>query len=233
MEIRYVPVDVLEPEEVERIWVFFSGYTERKRERFEAGLVKADEVFLCERDGRLVGFGTTKTVAVEHGGVIHDVIYTPYGTLAPEVRGGNVIRKTGLRAFIRAKRKHPMRPAYWMFAASTMLSYGVMAKNFATFYPRRDVPTPPREAALMAAVMREVDEHDWDEASGRLVRNGASRYLEGAVPVDPATVENPDLRFYCEKNPHQQRGDSLVCIAPLDVPDGISILVKGAKKLVS
>ncbi|MGK3990176.1 hypothetical protein WME99_44440 [Sorangium sp. So ce136] len=66
-----------------------------------------------------------------------------------------------------------------------------------------------------------------------MIRNGEVRYLEGVVRRDVTSVDDPDIRFYQERNPRQDRGDSLGCIAPATVTALASYGLRTLRKRLS
>src|SRR6185437_1304710 len=180
------------------------------------------EVFLGYLPGdALVAFGAVDVIEVEHEGQTHALLYTHWAAYDPEVRGSNLTQHVGVRCFLRYRARHPLRPVYWLFTASTFHSYLLLVKNFASFWPRQGEAFPPREHAIVEAAMRALDDPSWDPASGVLRRKGASRYREGVVDDDPRVLDHPvvgaAVRFYRERNPGQVEGDSLVCVCPLSL----------------
>jgi hypothetical protein len=122
-----------------------------------------------------------------------------------------------------------------MFTASTLHSYLLLVNNFATYWPRPGASFPPRQRALVAAVMRRSGDPSWDEEAGVLHRHGASRYREGVVDDDPALLHHPVLgpvaQFYRTQNPGQVEGDSLACLCPLSTANWLSCARTAAARI--
>jgi hypothetical protein len=222
VRLTYRRPATLSAEERDAIWSLLDRSVQRDRPSFERKLSHTGEVWLAHLPGgELVGFGAVDMIEVEHEGRTYALFYTHWGVLAPQLRGRNVSQRVGLRCFLRYRMRHPLRPVYWLFTASTFHSYLLLARNAATYWPRPGTPCPPRERAILAAAMQKLGDPTWDPDAGVLRRNGASRYREGVVDDDPTILDHPvvgaAVRFYREQNPRQVEGDSLVCLCPFSV----------------
>jgi hypothetical protein len=210
----------LTPAEREAVWSLIERSVQRDRRTFEDKLARIDEVALGYLPtDELCAFVAVDVVEVEHEGQTVAFLCSHWAFLDPQVRGCNLIHRVGGGSFLRYRARHPTRPVYWLFTASTFHSYLLLVRNFETFWPRAGVPWPTRERVLIEAAMRRVDDPAWDPEAGVLRRNGASRYREGVVDDEPGILQHPVLgpavRFYREQNPRQVEGDSLVCLCPL------------------
>jgi hypothetical protein len=206
-----------DPAFLDELWTFISDFVVRPRDAFERAL--ADFEFVTtwrERGtGRLLGFSANKILPMRVGDRPVVVIYSGWAILSPELRGRNLIQGEGFRCAAIAKRRHPFTPAYWFFGASTYKSYLLMPRNFAAYFPRRDVAWPPFERTLRDQLMAQMSEPGWDPDAGVIRRHGVSRYLDGVVQDDPAVLADPDVAFYAGCNPHQTEGDTLISLVPL------------------
>lgn len=206
----------LTPVQLDALWDIHREYVERSRASFEAGLAGCDEIILLREaaGGPIRGFVVFNVVDVDVRGRNHVVILSRWGFLARSFRHRSVMQWVGIRAWLRQKRRRPFDPVYCAFTASTVNSYLYLVRSFVEAWPHRRGPTPPLYAELLDRTMRAIGERAWDPAAGRVIRNGEVRYLEGVVGKDVTSIDDPDVRFYHEQNPHQDRGDSLGCIAP-------------------
>ena len=214
-----VRASALTPAQVEALWDIHRQYVVRSRASFEAGLARSDDVLLYREGagGPIRGFAVFNVVDVELGGRTHVVILARWGFLDRAIRNKSPMQWASIRAWLRQKRRRPFDPVYWMFTASTVSSYMALLRTSGEPWPNRRGPTPPLYAELLDKTMTALGEEGWDAASGRLIRNGEVRYLEGVVARD-VTPADPDIRFYQETNPRQDRGDSLACITRMTVP---------------
>ena len=196
---------------IEALWQFHQRFVVRTRDSFVKGLRAADEVWTLDTPaGGVGGFATVKVLQLRGGAPI-TVIYTQWAFLDPAYRRQGFVHRVALRVWTRCKLRHPLRPVYWVFTASSVDAYIHMQRSMPVAYPRMNEPTPPEVRGVLNAAMGVLCPDEWDPATGTLRRNGEVRYLAGQANIDDA---HPDVVFYRSLNPHQWRGDSLGCIAP-------------------
>lgn len=218
----------------DELWAFVTTFTTRARDRFERALARADELLLYrDRDGALRAFAAVQTLSLPRAGEPVGILYTQFAMIDPAFRGRNVIHQAGMRAYVAYRRRHPLRPVYWAFGASTYTSYLLMTRNFVECWPHRSSPTPPAERALLGAIADALGEEQWDEQGGVIRRHGASRYFEGIAERDPDALADPDVRFYAERNPGQRDGDTVLCLAPLTLKSWAYIGARALRKALS
>lgn len=220
LRLDYRRPSTLSAAERDAVWSLLSRSVQRDRGAFEDKLARTQEVFLGHDErGMLVAFGAVDVVEAEREGRAETVLYTHWAVIHPRLRGANILQRVGLRCFLRARLRHPLRPIHWLFSASTFTSYALLARNYETYWPRPGITTPAGVRAMLDGVMRRLEGASWDPEAGVLRRHGASRYREGVVEDDPSILQHPVLgpavRFYAERNPDQRDGDSLVCLCPL------------------
>jgi hypothetical protein len=224
MHVHHLHPTELTARDRDALWAFFHQFVQRSRDAFEAKLAEVDEVMLARDDsGALRAFTGTKLHVVEWRGERFGAIHSAWAATDPSYRGKNLTQKTGFRFFLARKLEEPARPLYWVFAASTYKSYLLLRKNFVEYWPRPGATLPERESAILAEVMRQLEEPHWDPARGVVRRFGASRYREGVVADEPEMLANRHVRYYAACNPGQADGDTLLCITPLHVENWVSV----------
>jgi hypothetical protein len=176
-------------------------------------------------------FAAAKALDVEWEGCSYGVLYNAWSAIEPGFRGGNLIQRAGLATFLHYRRRHPLRPAYFVMMSSTYKSYLLMTRNFALCWPHRLRETPARERGVLDITMRQIAGADWDPVAGAVHRRGALRYSEGVV-ADDGDQGDADVAFYARMNPLQHEGDSLACIAPLTVLNWTHMGIKALKRAV-
>jgi len=216
---------------VEEIWTFYGRFVDRPKAPFLEAVRQTDDVFLGRErgDGSVRAFVAARALEVDWRGRRYGILYGAYAGIDPTFRGGHVIQRAGLATFLKYRRRHPLRPAYFLMMSSTYKSYLLMARNLAVFWPSRHRPTPERERALVDLVMPQVAGRDWDPSTGVVRRHGMLRYLEGVVS-DDGDQGDPDVAFYGAMNPLQHEGDSLACIAPLGVKNWSVMACRAARR---
>jgi hypothetical protein len=121
----------------------------------------------------------------------------------------------GLRTFLRTRARYPLRRIYWLFDTFSYKSYLLLPRNFRTFWPRRDRPTPPRERALIDHLATAKYGAAWRADAGIVARSGAKRLRAEAAPIDARHDGDTDVQFFAAANPDHAAGDMRVCLCPL------------------
>jgi hypothetical protein len=196
---------------VEALYRFHSRSVERSRESFVKGLLASDEVWVLRADDAIHGFATLNTLTHEIDGEAHTVIYTRWAFVERSMRRKGFIHRVGVNAWLRQKARHPLRPVHWVFTASSIDSYVHMLRSAPLAFPSRHAPTPDLLSRLLDRTMVALGTEGWDPAAGVVRRSGEVCYLEGRTARDESDA---DALFYRSRNPRQDRGDSLGCIAP-------------------
>jgi hypothetical protein len=213
----------------EEIWEFFSRFVDRSPEEFMAKLAKTDEIG-CARDenGKILAFWALAYVDVHRDGVHHRVLYSVWAGVDPSVRNTGITRLAGFGALVRQRLRYPAAKLYWFFTASTVNSYRFMANTLPEYYPRPDKRIPAELKALCDATAAQLGGDNWDLERGVLVRNHDVLYREGVVRPGLGRLD-PVAEVYAQLNPHQSRGDSLLCICPLHAENMRALIARIAR----
>jgi hypothetical protein len=206
---------------LEALWAFHQRFVVRSRESFVEGVRGADEIWTLRTAAGLGGFASVKTLQVAPAGRPATVLYTQWAFVDPALRRQGFIHRVALSVWLRCKLRHPLRPVYWVFTASSVHAYMHMLRSTPTAYPSRNGEMPPKLREILHRTMLEVSPAQWRAESGTLRRDGEVRYLEGLASDKDS---HPDVVFYRALNPHQSRGDSLGCIAPATAAAAVAYL---------
>ncbi len=63
----------------------------------------------------------------------------------------------------------------------------------------------------------------WDAERGIVQRSGHKRLRPEAAPLQADFANDPDLAFYLQANPGHARGDMLVCLCPMSLPNLVTL----------
>ena len=189
----------LTPEQGQALWDIHRQYVERTRASFEAGLARSDDIVLCREGagGPIRGFSVFNVVDVRVGGRNHVVILSRWGFLDRAFRNRSVMQRTGIRAWLRQKRRRPFDPIYCAFTASTVNSYLYLVRSFAEPWPSRTGPTPPLYTELLDKTMTALGEKGWDRpraGSSATARCATSRASSGRTSCGSTTPTSGSTR---------------------------------------
>jgi hypothetical protein len=212
------------------IWVLTQEFFDVERDYAEAELRKRQTIALFHMNDALLGMAAIDILPLQLRGRRVAVISTAHVLIRENWRGRNLLQKLGWRTFLATRLRHPLRPIYWFFDTFSYKSYLLLPRNFQTFWPKHDVPTPPGEAGLMDAIATDLYGPAWRPATGIVVRSGQKRMRETAAPLILAHDSDPALEFFARANPGHGEGDMLVCLCPLSLSNWFTLAAKAFQR---
>jgi hypothetical protein len=203
------------------MWLLFRAYyDEVERDRFDADLDHKDHVILLSdrRDRTLRGFATLtrdrrrvqgrEVVSVFTGDTIVDAAYW----------GQNALQRAFYRYLVATKLLHPSARVYWFLISKGYKTYLLLSRNFPDFWPRHDRATPAFEAEVLHTLAAARFGDAFLPGRGVLhYPQSLGRLRHHVAPLDAALLEDPDIRFFAEKNPGHVVGDELCCLGRVDL----------------
>jgi hypothetical protein len=212
------------------IWALTSEFYDVERDYVEAELRRRQSIAMFRMNGALLGMAAIDIRPTRFRGRRLAAISTAHVLIRENWRGRNLIQKLGVRMFLRARLRYPFRPIYWFFDTFSYKSYLLLPRNFHTYWPRYDQPTPEPRAALIDQLATETYGPAWRPARGVAVRSGQKRLRESAAPLELRPDAGPDLQFFARMNPGHAEGDMLVCLCPLTVSNWLSVARKALER---
>jgi len=207
----------------DEIWTLTAEFFDVERDFAAAELRKRQSIAMFRMNGVLLGMAAIDIYPVKFRGRRLAIISTTHVLIRENWRGRNLIQKLGLGMFLRARLRYPLRPIYWFFDTFSYKSYLLLPRNFHTYWPRYDQPTPAARTALMDQLATQTYGPAWRPARGLVVRSGQKRLRETAAPLVLRPDAGPDLQFFARMNPGHAEGDMLVCLCPLTLSNWLSL----------
>ena len=195
-----------------------SYYEGIERVTFDADLDEKEWVIqiLDEETNRLKGFSTQMLLEVEVSGRTVHALFSGDTIVDSDARGErSLFQVSGW--FVRSLMSiYPGAELYWFLISKGYKTYRFLPLFFHEFYPRYDVSTPARFAAVIDALAGYKFPATYDGALG-IVKAGpcSCRLRPGMADITPDRLRDPHVRFFAERNPRHALGDELCCIAPL------------------
>ena len=212
------------------IWTLTSEFFNVERSYAEAELRKRQSIAMFRMNGALLGMAAIDIQPAQFRGRRLAIISTAHVLLRENWRGRNLIQKLGMRTFLRARLRYPLRPIYWFFDTFSYKSYLLLPRNFHTFWPRHDQPTPEARTALIDQLATQTYGPAWRPARGVAVRSGQKRLRETAAPLVLRADADPNLQFFARTNPGHAEGDMLICLCPLTLSNWLSVARKAFER---
>lgn len=213
----------LTPADWQDIWILTQEFYDVDRDYAEAELRQRQRIAMFRMNDALLGMAAIDVHQETFEGRPVIVIGTSHVVIRENWRGRNLLQKLGWRTFLGERLRHPFTSIYWFFDSFSYKSYLLLPRNFRTFWPRYDEPTPPAVAALMNQLASRVYGAAWRPARGVVVRSGRKRLRETAAPLVLTRDSDPNLEFYSRANPGHADGDMLICLCPLTLSNWLSL----------
>jgi hypothetical protein len=216
----------------DEIWALTGSFYETDRGYAEGKLKEHQRtaLFRSAADRALVGMASLDVYPVEFERRRLAVIYTSHVLLQPRYRGHNLIQRLGLRMFLGARARWPLRPIYWFFDTFSYKSYLLLPRNFREFWPRHDRATPAWEHALLNHLAIRTYGVAWQPDRGVVTRSGRKRLRPEVAPLEAKLVGGADVEYFDRANPGHAEGDMLVCLCPLSAANWLSVGVRAVER---
>jgi hypothetical protein len=220
----------LSPAQWDEIWILTQEFFDVERGFAEEELRKRQRIALFRMNGALLGMAAIDVLTESFRRRAVVVIFTTYVLLRENWRGRNLLQRLGWRTFLATRLRHPLRPIYWFFDTFSYKSYLLLPRNFRTYWPRHDQPTPEPRAALIDQLGTRMFGPAWRPARGIVVRSGQKRMRETAAPLVLVRDSDPHLEFFSRANPGHAEGDMMLCLCPLTLSNWLSLAVRALQR---
>lgn len=203
--------------EIERMYELFSDYYENHTiETFEHDLYEKNHVILLKdkQDGSIQGFSTLLRVPLKKFGKKVIGVYSGDTILNKEYWGSPALGIEFLKYLWMLKVKRPGTAVYWFLISKGYKTYLLMARNFATHYPRYEMDTPEVYKNLMSDFYSKKFGSDYHAEKDLIIHEGRSCALkEHVADITPDLLKDPKIAFFQKKNSGWTSGHELACIA--------------------
>lgn len=218
LRVRRVSVRELTRAQIDQMWgLYEAGYEHVNRAAFDRDLAAKDFVLLGTDAGAIVGFCAVVIFQHEHEGRMVGFYYTGDTVFHPRYWGQKGLHWATLREWIRWKLRHPRTPLYWYLICSGHRTYLALVRNFPTYWPRHDRPTPDLARRLLDGIGRRRFGDLWHPERGVVSTGGIQPLFRPSLsPLDPAVRTLPEVDWFLRTNPGYARGDELAMIALVD-----------------
>jgi hypothetical protein len=232
---RTVAVTKIDNRMREGMWtVFRRYYAEVSREKFEADLAKKRDVILLidSGDHTIQGFSTLEVYERRERGRSFVSVFSGDTVIDENYWGQSALQREFVRYVVRLKLKNPFRAVYWFLISKGYKTYLLLSRNYWTYWPRWNKPTPAWEACLIEDLATEKYGASYDANSGVLHFDAPEgRLKNGVAPINEKLLAHPDIAFFCDRNPGHTLGDELCCLGKVDALLWLKFTLRLIKKL--
>lgn len=207
------------------------SFDKPSEQQFEYDLIRKDWVVLVEDDrSHVCGFTSLKVWDQPHDSETVLAIYSGDTILARDAWNTPLMWKTWAAGVNQLRKMRNQKKIYWFFVTCAYRSYRFLPVLTNVFYPRCDVPTPPRFHTLLDRVGTKLFGSAYEPRHGVVALSPTERLRDDLLEIPPARMEDPHVAFFHRRNPNRHRGAALLCVAELSpnnlTPAGRRILTR-------
>jgi len=187
-------------------------YSGMSREGFERDLDEKQHVIrMLDAEGGLAGFSTIQVLHSTYAGRKVVTVFSGDTVIDERCWGQKALQRAFVSFLISVRLRYPLRKVYWFLISKGYKTYLLMSNNLHMF-PNSRGKTPAGAQAALHHVAKLKYPEKYDAERGVIASCGAAvKYA--AADLAEADLENPDIRFFCERNPGWKQGDELCCLA--------------------
>lgn len=218
-----------------QMWALYEPHHDMDHQQFQEKLASVDEVALFALRGSetLIGFcGLRHRVLELSTGRRVATCYMGLTYVRPEWRSKGLIQRVVIRRMLAPLISPRVHRVYFWADCLTYRPYLAMARNLREYYPSRTHVTSDEAAELIATLGRTYYGDSFDQKWG-VVHKHERRIKQHEHRVSSADLQDPDIRFYMERNPDYGRGDGLIAICPMGLGNLVHLLGRQLRKMWS
>lgn len=203
-------------------------------ERFFRDLdAKQFVIVLEDEDQQLQGFSTLLLREELLDGRVVDLVFSGDTVIDPAHWGSKALQTAFGTFCLQRKLLHPRRRLYWLLLSKGFRTYLLAVNYFPRTFPKRGAQPTPSLVAFRDRVATSL----WGDAYKPALEllhydTPRDRVRAPLAPPPLSALQNLDVRFFLERNPHHDDGDELVCLVGLPLRDLLRALVRATSKAV-
>jgi hypothetical protein len=213
-----IGVPDLEPSDRERMFQLLrDSYLGVKREAFERDLAAKEHVILLRSsEGEIVGFSTQVRLCLTLPDRTVVVVFSGDTIISEQHRGTFETAREICRYFRRTLEEHREEDVYWLLICKGWRTYRVLRLFFREYSPRAGASDPSAFRDVADAFGTTRYPGLYQSSSGLIVFPGETQRIRpGSSEAIDHRRSDPGLLFFEKANPGHERGNELVCVAPI------------------
>lgn len=231
IRVEFKPVALLDRAEWDALYAISSAWVVESREDFEAAGRPHHEVIRFRQGTTLVGFGFLSTHALRHEGKTRVMLFTTDVYIDPTHQGQSLIQRSGLMSYLRAKRRFPLAPIYWLFEAASPVAYMLLTRNFKDYWPHHDRPLLPGQHELRMTAIQAVFGPDHANEHGIVTNPTRILVWKSDAAFRTGKELDPAYAYYEAINPGWPDGEGVVCVCPLTMGNFVAMAMNAGRRM--
>jgi hypothetical protein len=213
-----IGISDIEPSDRERMFQMLNeAYLGVQREAFERDLAAKEHVILLRSGtGEIVGFSTQVRLRLTLPDRTVVAVFSGDTIIREQHRGTFETAREICRYFRRTLDEHPADEVYWLLICKGWRTYRVLRLFFKNYAPCADAPDAPalREIADAFGIAKYPGLY---QSSTRLIvfPGETQRIRPGSSEAIDRRRSDSELLYFEKVNPGHERGNELVCVAPI------------------
>lgn len=163
----------------------------------------------------LQGFSTQTLMDVEVDGTQIKALFSGDTIIDKEYWGSRELPRVWGRLVLSLIKRFPGLKLYWFYISKGYMTYMLMPRYFFNFYPKYAEETPQFEKKVLDTLAFKKFGLGYDAKRG-IVRIQFNYYLKkGVGNITNDLLNDPNIKFFKEKNPYYYLGEELACLVEL------------------
>ena len=180
-------------------------------------LKQRERLALYYSKGAIIGCATIDIRSEVFEGRKTCCIYTGNTWIRKDWRNANLIQLLAFISMIKAKTHYPRHALFWFFGSNNYMSYRLLYRNFETFWPHPNIPTPTWHKQYMQHLGVVYYGEDLDKDTLIWRQENTRSFKDEDIALDECQLQDPFIQYYLSINPRYTQGDRLMCMAPLNL----------------
>ena len=202
--------------------------------QFCSVLLSYKYAILCRerKDGSLRGvmlFGVDRR---EINGSKYTLLRLGLASFQNYYRGGPLFYYVAAYHVLKEKICHPFTPVYIIGKLFSYKSYMVLCRNMPHTYPRHNMETPEFVRNLINEYGKRAKmENEIYDPETFILKRETTTLKEGVVPLTKADLEEPNIKFFVERNPGWEKGHQMITAGEMRWSDLVVMVWKNMAKV--
>jgi len=232
MNIRRLRSQVLPVQEVNadftlKLYQLFAAcYDNVTLARFESDLAEKDFIVVLRdmESDEPRGFSTQQILRIHVDGKPIRALFSGDTIIDPDYWGEQELVRGWCQVVGQLLAEEAEIPLYWLLISKGFRTYLYLPVFYHEFWPRYDRATPPSAQRIMDALANIKWPRYYQASFGLLQFPSSLGNLKSEIADIPAgRMEDPNVKFFLERNPTFLQGTELVCLAPISLENTKSI----------